>query len=399
MQAYRDYAGGATLVPEENDESPAPAGLSVRRGAAPGLLDDWTLAAAVCGRIPLAPRCVDSAGWSTTRCGASQPCVAAIRAAIAAARTHSLNEVFFCLYCGTDRPENERSLEHPLPQAIGGAAWGTRHVCDECNRYCGREIDRPLASDFFVLDMRHRYEIPDARGVVPPAPRKYGRGIPSGRRIEVESGRDAITARCLPHRISAIETQEHYVVDPNDAARILRLRAERIRKQRGAGFEVRAQLGQTDGNPDDRVQIDYSVSADVWPRFGAKLGLGLGARGMGDAWLRSDWAAWLRARLRGSDAASPGGIATLPLFPESLSADDSFARLSDPPQHTIVFTHTDPTVLVAHLFGSWRYGVPLGPNGPRDGPAWTFDPRTGTAAETTLIGLIIANRDRFTGPV
>jgi hypothetical protein len=50
-----------------------------------------------------------------------------------------------------------------------------------------------------------------------------------------------------------------------------------------------------------------------------------------------------------------------------------------------------------HLFGLWRYVVPLGPADRRDRPAWQFDPRRGSALEMEFIELAVAGSARVFG--
>jgi hypothetical protein len=69
--------------------------------------------------------------------------------------------------------------------------------------------------------------------------------------------------------------------------------------------------------------------------------------------------------------------------------------LVDPPHHTIFFSGEDPVCLMVHLFGTWRYVVPLGPADRRDRPAWEFDPRRGSAREMEFIELAVAGAERF----
>jgi hypothetical protein len=47
-----------------------------------------------------------------------------------------------------------------------------------------------------------------------------------------------------------------------------------------------------------------------------------------------------------------------------------------------------------HLFGIWRYMVPLGPADRCDRPAWKFDPRRAKAREMEFIELVVAGSNR-----
>lgn len=58
-----------------------------------------------------------------------------------------------CIFCNTEKPQNEFSLEHILPQSLGGALasdiFKTRHVCQRCNSIMGLFVDAPLVKNFF----------------------------------------------------------------------------------------------------------------------------------------------------------------------------------------------------------------------------------------------------------
>lgn len=301
--------------------------------------------------------------------------------------------MFFCLYCATEKEDCERSVEHPLAQAVGGGGWSTRDVCGECNRYCGREVDRPFAEDPLVRAARHRYEIPDSRGEVPPAPRLHGQMADGGARTELELGRDGPKVRRVPYRVSKDSGGERYIVEPGEGERIAALRVARLRRQLPAGYDVRARIEEIE-LPDDQALVELSMSTHLWPRMAAKLGLVLGARCLDEDWVRGEWADWLRGILRGSPGPAPDARVRLHAVPQSIAADDELAVLVDPPHHTIFFVGEDPLCLMIHLFGIWRYVVPLGPADRRDRPAWQFDPRRGSAREMEFIELAVSGSSR-----
>jgi len=302
--------------------------------------------------------------------------------------------MFLCPYCATEKEDVERSLEHPLPQALGGGGWSTRDVCGGCNRYCGREIDRPFAEDPLVRAIRHRYEVRDSRGVVPPAPRLHGQMADGEARAELELARDGPKVRRVPYRTSKDAAGERYIVDPGDGERIAALRAARLRRQLPPGYDVRTRVEKV-ALPDDQALVEFSTSIHMWPRMAAKLGLALGARGFDKDWIRGEWADWLRGILHASPEPAPDSRANLPALPEPIAADDELAILVDPPHHTIFFVGQDSLYLMIHLFGIWRYVVPLGPADRRDRPAWQFDPRRGTAREMEFIELVVAGSSRI----
>ncbi len=174
----------------------------------------------------------------------------------------------------------------------------------------------------------------------------------------------------------------------------MQLRIDRLRRQLGSGFRVEGRVETVEMHEEKEARAEISMPADLWPRLGAKLGLALGSRGMDEQWLRSDWAKWLRACLRGERAEAPDSRVALRPLPDGLLPGDPLELLVDPPNHVVFFAGDDPTALMFHLFGVWRYVVPLGPGDLRDRPAWTFDPREGTATEVPFISLVVASSNR-----
>lgn len=63
---------------------------------------------------------------------------------------------FFCLYCGHDKPKSEASLEHAIPQFMGGEfapqQYMLRNVCKQCNNRLGLFVDASYAKSWFVTN-------------------------------------------------------------------------------------------------------------------------------------------------------------------------------------------------------------------------------------------------------
>lgn len=61
---------------------------------------------------------------------------------------------FFCHYCGKERPDEEFTKEHVIPQALGGAVRPTNpfllDVCKRCNSACGRHVDGPFIRSWYT---------------------------------------------------------------------------------------------------------------------------------------------------------------------------------------------------------------------------------------------------------
>lgn len=63
---------------------------------------------------------------------------------------------FVCLYCGHDKPKSEKSLEHAIPQFMGGefapSQYMLSNVCRPCNNRLGLFVDASYAKSWFVTN-------------------------------------------------------------------------------------------------------------------------------------------------------------------------------------------------------------------------------------------------------
>ena len=74
-----------------------------------------------------------------------------------------------CLFCKLDSTES-KSVEHVVPESL----WNTQHVlskgvvCDSCNNYFAREVEKPFLDSPAISHLRFMQIIPNKRGRVPP---------------------------------------------------------------------------------------------------------------------------------------------------------------------------------------------------------------------------------------
>jgi hypothetical protein len=66
----------------------------------------------------------------------------------------------FCAYCGKERPDEEATREHVVPQAIGGGLepvnpFVLNNVCTRCNRTAGHYIDGAFLRSWLFQNHRH----------------------------------------------------------------------------------------------------------------------------------------------------------------------------------------------------------------------------------------------------
>lgn len=67
-----------------------------------------------------------------------------------------MDSTFTCLYCGKDKPQNESSLEHAIPQFMGGEyapqIFQLTNVCKTCNNNLGLWVDASYAKSWFITN-------------------------------------------------------------------------------------------------------------------------------------------------------------------------------------------------------------------------------------------------------
>lgn len=75
-----------------------------------------------------------------------------------------------CLFCKVDS-ESSRSVEHIIPESLGGLSHTLPPgvVCDRCNNYFSREVEKPFLESAAIMLLRFHQEIPSKKGRVPAA--------------------------------------------------------------------------------------------------------------------------------------------------------------------------------------------------------------------------------------
>ena len=75
-----------------------------------------------------------------------------------------------CLFCKLDS-DSSRSVEHIIPESLGGLSHTLPRgvVCDRCNNYFSREVEKPFLESAAIKLLRFRQEIPSKKGRVPTA--------------------------------------------------------------------------------------------------------------------------------------------------------------------------------------------------------------------------------------
>lgn len=75
-----------------------------------------------------------------------------------------------CLFCKRDSTAS-RSREHVIPESLGNTMLVLPRgvVCDNCNNYFSREVERPLLESEPMASLRFQEALPSKRGRIPPA--------------------------------------------------------------------------------------------------------------------------------------------------------------------------------------------------------------------------------------
>jgi hypothetical protein len=89
-----------------------------------------------------------------------------------------------CIFCKTDS-SSSRSREHILPESLGNEEHilPSGVVCDGCNNYFSRKLEKPVLDTPILQDLRARMKIPNKRGRVPVVPRQRGVPLPDHRLV------------------------------------------------------------------------------------------------------------------------------------------------------------------------------------------------------------------------
>jgi hypothetical protein len=276
---------------------------------------------------------------------------------------------FRCPYCLQVLPLSARSVEHLLPAAVGGAL--TTDACGSCNAQFADEVDKPFLRDLWMREDRHRHQVTERRGRLTPAPRV---------RCELSDGTPAVAvldrsgwyAELLPTEEWVDENTFRFSIDANDiAARDKKV--ARMEKQLGQPVKVASTRSRIIEHPE--VKLHYEVEATMWPRFGAKLALGVGALALGSDWLGSAHAQWLHDVLWDNPTTPPEPFGPLAPMPTTFTGD-SIGRYLFPPEHVLAVAHTSHGPgLAFYSFSERYYLVPLGVDAHLpEQVAWVLDP-------------------------
>ncbi len=74
-----------------------------------------------------------------------------------------------CIFCKKDS-SNSRSVEHIIPESLGNTTniLPKGVVCDACNNYFARKVEKPFLEAPALMSLRFHQAIPNKRRIVPP---------------------------------------------------------------------------------------------------------------------------------------------------------------------------------------------------------------------------------------
>jgi hypothetical protein len=74
-----------------------------------------------------------------------------------------------CLFCKADS-SSSRSIEHIVPESMGNLSYvlPAGVVCDNCNNYFSRKVEKPFLECDAISLLRFHQEVPNKKGRVPP---------------------------------------------------------------------------------------------------------------------------------------------------------------------------------------------------------------------------------------
>jgi hypothetical protein len=286
---------------------------------------------------------------------------------------------FLCPYCGLEKEDSERTVEHVVPARMGGNL--EIDACSPCNEGSALTVDNPiLEGDGDVRVLRATYDVRSPRQRRKPARDQFvgnlaGQGVKAVWRPGSAGG-----------EMLAVETAEP--TPEEDGSFTLVTPAEEAERHVERGLERmrRAHPGKSVSLVESRTvtsevtfEHGWEIRAEAWPRFMAKIGLALGHLAV-DGFDHSDEAERLRLLFR-RGALDPGllapGSELLPV-PMRLGPGAPMRDLICPHEHLLsVAGGRGALVFTAILFGELQYKLAIASGlTPRDGDrTWVLDGR------------------------
>lgn len=74
-----------------------------------------------------------------------------------------------CIFCKQDS-SSSKSVEHIIPESLGNVdhTLPPGVVCDQCNNYIARKIEKPILDSLYFRERRFNMDVPSKKGRIPP---------------------------------------------------------------------------------------------------------------------------------------------------------------------------------------------------------------------------------------
>ncbi len=120
-----------------------------------------------------------------------------------------------CIFC-KERSDGCISVEHILPESIGNkdALLPVGVVCDKCNNYLSREVERPLLESGILRLIRDERGIRSKRGRIPSFGKNDNPALPDYRIMGRFIGK--VGLECLADRVRKVEGGNDEIVDKSE---------------------------------------------------------------------------------------------------------------------------------------------------------------------------------------
>lgn len=240
------------------------------------------------------------------------------------------------------------TVEHIVPESLGGRL-AARALCESCNREVFAPADAAIRSFAWVIECAARFGVHGKRGRL-----AKSRAIVAdvgGGRLALRAGPDGLVPVDHPFMLSGTE-----FLIPGSTLEGFRARAA----ARGEAVVVTGTVDMS-GMKEDELEGSVSYPPDLWPRFAAKVALGLAFIVCEPDWFESATARELQGIVRApvGQWIELGGQ-RIPAVPARL-AEDSPERALVAPDHIVRLGLTasgEPAVSIL-LFGEIRYVMRL----------------------------------------
>jgi hypothetical protein len=291
------------------------------------------------------------------------------------------------VYCAERRLTGTEKPEHAIPAALR-AGMTVPTVCDDCNEWAGKEIDKPFLQDDFILILRALHDVRDHRGGPnrqARVPNPLARGITDDG-VRVVADHDWVP-RVQHGAINYDSETGDYIVIAGDDAELDKLN-QRLARRVAKDGKTATPGPRRSETVQPRVQGQLKVRPWIWRREIAKIALACSSVAYAEDWRTGDDALLLRAWMRDPKA--------LPYdhCPFEQIENTPLDGIVPAPDHAMFFMRgSEQTILTIVLFGELVFKLPVDSTGrPAPDIAWYLDTTKPDAPGTTTRGQLLTRK-------